>query len=175
MYGCAHVVTEGRNFNSSLRSEITLNKSSKDEIVKLFGKPSKISNASINGQTFEIYYYEPSVRGEYPKKPDLRMMEIKFQDDRVQAYQLFSTFQEDFMTFDQNLMEQVIINRTSASDVLKLFGPPHGRALRTATVFSAKAKDIDNIVEIWSYRGGTIDPREIEHSQTFESLFLICH
>lgn len=154
--GCAYVVTEGRDFNSSLRTELTINKTSKDDVVKLLDKPAKIKNPTINGQTYEIYYYD-FIRGEYPKQPYLKTLEVKFKEGQVQGYELFSTFPDDFMTFDQKKMDQVIINKTSSADVLKLFGPPHGRSLKSATILSKKAKDVPNAVEVWSYRGGILN------------------
>jgi hypothetical protein len=165
MFGCAPAFNEGKDFSSTMRSEIVLDKTNKDEVVKLFGIPKEIRTVSINRIEYEEYHYlflkenypsffEPPVsRGVRPKKPYIKALSIDFKNDRVQNYQLFSTFPEEFLTFDQGLIEKIIINTTKESDLIAIFGPPHGKSMLVAAKTSPETTGIENAVTIWSYRG----------------------
>jgi outer membrane protein assembly factor BamE (lipoprotein component of BamABCDE complex) len=162
--GC-HTVTAGKDFNSSVRTEIVLDKTTRDEVIKLFGSPAITQTVAIKGLDYEQYTYDfvkgkiPSyfehLRGIGPKKPYIRALSIYFSNDRVQNYQLFSTFPEEFIVFDQGLIEKVIVNTTNESDLITMFGPPHGKSTATADTakISPETTASANAVTVWSYRG----------------------
>ena len=178
MFGCAPTFNGGKDFSSTVRSEMVLDKTNKDEVVKLFGIPKEMRTVSINGTEYEEYHYlflkenppsffEPPVsRGKRPKKPFIKALTIDFKNDCVQNYQLFSTFPGEFITFDQELIKEIIINRTSDSDLMATFGPPHGKSMVAAEKISPETTGIENAVTIWSYRGIILDQNNEEKAKS---------
>ncbi len=155
LYGCWPVVPAskgGRDFKSSFKDELTLGRTKKEEVVNFLGEPLESKIKKINGIDHEQYVYHYEL-GQFPKPHVIRMLVVEFRNDIVHGYVFISSIPQDRTDFDDKNFERIEVNITKKTDIINLFGSPHGRTLLPSALAPRDRTDPDNAVEVWLYRG----------------------
>jgi hypothetical protein len=175
LYGCGLPINTGRDYDSKLISQLVLNKTTKAEAERLFGKPEKIDSVQIDNTSHTVFIYRywndhflwfwevenpPALLG--------RLLKVEFKLDTLTGYSFMSSMESDRTTFDYENIDHILENKTIEDDITKLMGPPHGRILLPSSMVDQSIHGIESVKEIWSYR--MFGPEEKRFDQSIISL-----
>ncbi len=150
--GCS---SEGRDFTRPPQGALLLGVTTPAEIVAAFGEPAERHEEPGNITTidnFEALKPRPdglrraTVKGSIERlryaftratmvslgnqaTARIRLLDLSFWNGKLVAYNFSSSFNEDATDFDEAKVGALTRGRTSASDVLNLFGTPGGQGI----------------------------------------------
>jgi hypothetical protein len=143
--GCASV---GNKFNYQNRMNLELGITSKNDAIKLVGKPKETKTVSNKDGNYEILSYVYAYAS--PGGAAARVLFLEFKDNKLNAHIYNSGFEEDKTEFDFSKSKNLKVGQSSMDDVEQFLGKPSGKAICPSTLRDYSTK-CQNATEIWSY------------------------
>ncbi|MGC4060043.1 MAG: hypothetical protein QM749_03980 [Aquabacterium sp.] len=139
LHGCA---TFGKEYSASNISRIELGKTSRAQIVALFGSPQEESTTTykkdvgdkdlpqpIIATILRYYFSAPSASGAVAGSPPNRWLNVLLVDDATFAYFSSSSFKEDPTDFDVAKAGGFERGKTTKDMVVSTLGAPSGKGI----------------------------------------------
>lgn len=162
LWGCA----SGRDFPQPANVGLSMGKTIKAEIVGKFGPPKsaksetrtlKIADgapATLNPtlgrhDTLTYSFVNPSGQASSGVSPQ-RSATFHFWDDLLVAFSYTSSFSADSTAFSEAAVYQIKRGKSTEADVVRLLGPPSGRAIYPFT-----ARPGDEVLEYFNFEWNT--------------------
>jgi outer membrane protein assembly factor BamE (lipoprotein component of BamABCDE complex) len=125
--GCA-----GTDFKRPSSTELTIGKSTTDDIVRVMGPAKTLGEVTKNSCQIRqcTYVYATAVGTPlYSGVTPVRAMTFSTFNEVLVGQQFLSSFKEDGTDFDDSKIAQIVKGRTTKDEVIALLGRPSGEAV----------------------------------------------
>ena len=134
---CAGSIKNGNNFDSKYIKNLKPKKTTKSEVILMFGKPESKSIVDNENNEYEIHFYTYSIRkfdGLFSK-----YFAVEYLGNTVNSYHSTNNFPDNNTDFIEEKRKKLIENKSTKEDVLALFGNPTGYySIPSSYTFSGK-------------------------------------
>jgi len=116
----------GVNFMPENIPLIKIGKTTKQEVRTLFGKTDPGETVVLGDLTSEIesYYYRKA--GGFHSRWDYKFISFEYVRDTVNGYMYNNSFEKYLTDFDETKLNDCIVNKTTRSEIISIFGNRHG-------------------------------------------------
>ena len=145
--------TVGKNFSHNTKN-IILGETTENEIISTYGEPFKKESGSMGDIETINYDYR---YGQFTNSAIGRVLRVEFRNGVVNAYCLFSNYDEDSTDFDINLKDSVKPYSTTKKDIYNLLGEPSGKIKTPSNLLAVKFESYfreynpKDVTDMWVY------------------------
>ncbi|HYW57082.1 MAG TPA: hypothetical protein VE934_08980 [Polaromonas sp.] len=125
--GCA-----GTKFVRPAEAELELGKTSEQQVLARLGKPFQEANGLANGKAIRTLSYAYASFGSTVKTQGVtpvHALTLVFHEGKLVSKSYMSNLKEDATDFDGSKAEQIQSGKTTAAQVISMFGPAPGEAI----------------------------------------------
>lgn len=148
--GCA---TSGVDFNYENRSNLKVGQSTKQDALGLLGNPSSVQTKAVNNDNYEIvqHVFASSAAG-LGGETTSRVSTLEFKDGVLNTKAYVSSFDEDSTAFSIGNAEQIVVDKSTMDDAIRLLGEPSGSGECPSSINSdlCENEDASSVVS-WTY------------------------
>jgi hypothetical protein len=137
LYGCG-----GRDFVRPDPESLRNGQTTYAEVTQRLGKPAREGTVQKNDRTFKTASYVYSSRGGTPHREEItpaRVLYLYFDSDTLVGHEFVSSFADDHTDFDEDKAKQLVKDKTTRVEALRIMGKPSGFYIRP--LIKAPAKD----------------------------------
>jgi hypothetical protein len=130
-------------------NQFTLQKTSKEDAVKLLGQPGETATTLNADGQFETYVY--SYTNRWMGNPKTRVLQLEFREGVLNGYNYMSNFNTDPTSFDFTAYSRISAQTSTKADVEVVMGTPSGRLLCPSQMIEISGCEGVSEVWVWTF------------------------